>query len=104
MTKKITTPHSEVYKIKPDYRNILPQFSIAYLNPLRDGTTDRQSTDSHSIRAILIGRDPKSTAFQFFHPGKKTLTSDSFTIDDTLPSGPVFGLTYDGGLYFNRFQ
>ena len=99
----LTTPHEQVYNIKPDYRNILPQFSIAYLNRIRDGDTDRRSTDSHTIRAVLIGRDPKSAAFQFYHPGtKKTLTSDSFTIDDTLPSGPTFGLTYDGGLYFNR--
>ena len=101
---KLTTPHEEVYKVKPDYRNILPQFSIAYLNRVRDGNIDRKSTDSHSIRAILIGRDPKSAAFQFLRPGtKKTLTSDSFTLDDTLPAGPTFGLTYDGGLYFNRY-
>ena len=101
---KLTTPHECVYGVKPDFRNILPQFSIAYLNRTRDDNIERKSTHSHSIRAILIGRDPKSAAFQFYHPStKKTPTSDSFTIDDTLPSGPAFGLNFDGGLYFNRY-
>ena len=100
----LTTPHELVYKIKPDYRNILPQFSVAYINRIRDGEIERKNVHSHSIRVILIGRDPKSAAFQFYHPGTKTtITSDSFTLDDTLPSGPAFNLEYDGGLYFNRY-
>ena len=104
INNKITTPFELTYGIKPDLRFLLPMFSVAYLSRHRDGNITRKNTHSHSIRAILVGRDPSSTSFLFYHPGtQKTLTSDTFTIDETLPSGPAFRLEYDGGLYFNRY-
>ena len=99
-----TTPFELAYNQKPDLRNLLPLFSVAYLSRYKDGNITRKNVHSHSIRAILVGRDPVSNAFLFYHPGtKRTLTSDDFTIDETLPSGPAFRLEYDGGLYFNKY-
>ena len=101
---KYTTPYELVYNNKPDLRFLIPQFSIAYISRYRDGNIERKNTHSQSIRAILVGRDPVSAAYLFYHPGtQKTLTSTDFTIDDTLPSGPAFHLQYDGGFYFNRY-
>ena len=34
----ITTPHELVYKEKPDYRNLFPIFSVAYVKRYKDGT------------------------------------------------------------------
>ena len=31
------------------------------------------------------------------------MTSNDFTLDGSLPSGPAFRLEYDGGLYFNKY-
>lgn len=72
-------------------------FSVAYLSRHRNGHITRKNAHSHSIRAILV-------LFLFYHPGtKKPLISDTFTLDETLPSGPAFRLDYDDGLYFNRY-
>ena len=60
---------------------------------------------SQTIRAILVGRDEKANAFKFFHPGtQRTIVSDRFKIDEVLTSGPTFGLHYDGGFYFNKYD
>ena len=104
INNKFTTPFELTYGEKPDLRNITQMFSVAYLSRYKDGNISRKTLHSHSIRAILVGRDPTSTAYLFYHPGtKRTLTSDDFTIDESLPSGPAFRLEYDGGLYFNRY-
>ena len=90
INNQLTTPFELTYGIKPDLRNLLLLFSVAYLSRYRDGNISRKNVHSHSMRAILVGRDPTSNACLFYHPGtKRTLTSDDFTIDDSLPSGPA---------------
>ena len=101
---KYITPFELTYGEKPDLRNLTQIFSVAYLSRYKDGNISRKNVHSHSIRAILVGRDPTSAAYLFYHAGtKRTLISDDFTIDESLPSGPAFRLEYDGGLYFNRY-
>ena len=104
INNRFTTPFELTYGEKPDLRNLLQIFSVAYLTRYKDGNITRKNVHSHSIRAILVGRDTTSNAYLFYHPGtKRTLTSDDFTLDESLPSGPAFRLDYDGGLYFNRY-
>ena len=101
----ITTPFYLVHHVKPDLRNLLPLFSVSYLTRYRDGNKKRQNMHSQTIRAILVGRDEKADAFKFFHPGtQRTIVSDRFKIDEVLTSGPTFGLQYDGGFYFNKYD
>ena len=101
----ITTPFFLVHHIKPDLRNLLPLFSVAYLTRYRDGNQKRQNMHSQTLRAILVGRDEKANAFKFFHPGtQRTIVSDRFRLDEVLTSGPTFGLNYDGGFYFNKYN
>ena len=79
-------------------------FSVAYLSRYCDDNISRKNVHYHSICAILVGRDATAKAFLFYLPDtKRTLTSDDFIIDETLPSGPAFDLDYDGGLYFNIY-
>ena len=70
---KYTTPYELVYNNKPDLRFLIPQFSIAYISRYRDGNIERKNTHSQSIRAILVGRDPVSAAYLFYHPGTQKL-------------------------------
>ena len=37
----LTTPYELIYNTKPDLRNLIPLFSIAYIRRTRDGDTDR---------------------------------------------------------------
>ena len=104
INNKFTTPFELTYGTKPDLRNIISPFSVAYLSIYKDDNISRKNVHSHSIRAIMVGRDTSTKAFLFYHPGtKRTLTSDDFTINESLPSRPAFRLEYDGGLYFNRY-
>ena len=34
---------------------------------------------------------------------KKIITTATYQLDETLPTGPAFGLQYDGGLFFNKY-
>lgn len=80
-------------------------FSVAYITRYCDGNISRKHVHSHSIRVILVGRNPQSNACLFYHPGtQRTITSDEFVLDETLTAGPAFHLDYDGGLYFNKYS
>lgn len=97
----LTTPHELAFKSKVDLRTLLPLFSVAYTS-YNNGSN---SFNSNSCRAILIGRSNKTHAFEFFHPPtNKIFTSATCIPDETIPAGPTFNLTYDGGLYFNKYN
>ena len=101
---KLTTPYEMVYQEKPDLRNLFPMFSVGYVSELRDGSKDRLNMHSKTLRAIAVGRSDKSNCLLFYHPPtKQLLTSADFRLDENLAAGPAFGLTYDGGLYINKF-
>ena len=49
-----------------------------------------------------MGNDPKSDGKLFYVPHTKSIIgSADYDLDPSHPSGPVFGLTYDGGIQFN---
>ena len=105
INNQYSTPLELAYGLKPNLKNLFPMFSVAYITRFRDGNITRKNVHSHSIRAILVGRDPFSNACLFYHPGtQRTITSDEFVIDETLCAGPAFHLEYDGGLYFNKYS
>eukprot|EP00957_Ditylum_brightwellii_P063151 4793665-Ditylum_brightwellii.AAC.1 len=88
-----TTPFEQVFKQKTDWRNLVPMFSLSYLRRLRDNTGYRATADSQSIKAICVGNDKKSDRLLFYVPSSKSLISSSdYTLDPSIPSGPVFNL------------
>lgn len=79
-----STPFEFAYGIKPNLKNLFPMFAVAYITRYRDGNISRKNVHSHSIRAILVGRDPTSNACHFYHSGtQRTITSDEFVLDET---------------------
>jgi len=99
INSKLTTPHELVYKTKPDLRNLHPMFCVAYTSYKSD-----HSYDTQTVKTILVGRSDKTNSFLFYHPSTKQLiTSARYKLDESLTSGPAFGLPYEGGLYFNKY-
>ena len=99
LNNKLTTSHELVFGIQPDFQNILPMFSVAYVD-----YKDVHTLKIQTVKAILIGRSDISHALEFYHPQtKRVLTSAIFRLDETLTAGPSFGLPYDGGFYFHKF-
>ena len=64
----ISTPHYLVYKQKPDYRNLFPIFSVAYVKRYKDGTKKRKKLKSQTIKCIVVGNDHKSDGRLFMYP------------------------------------
>ena len=99
LNNKLTTPHELVFGVQPDFQNILPMFSVAYVD-----YKDVHTLKTQTVKAILLGRSDISHALEFYHPHtKRVLTSAIFRLDETLTAGPSFGLPYDGGFYFHKF-
>jgi hypothetical protein len=102
--KSVTTPHFEVYKSQPDYRKLVPLFSTAYVKSVYP-SDNQPKFRSQSVKAILIGNDPKSDGQLFFNPATNSVISSAdYTLDPTHPSGPLFNLLYDGGLQFSLYD
>jgi len=98
----LSTPFELAYGVKPDWRNLLPLFSIAYVKRFRDGDTHRKSPYCQTIKGICVGNDSKSDGKLFYIPHTRSLIGSSdFTLDPAPPSGPCFDLPYDGGINFN---
>ena len=96
-----SSPFEQVYHVKPDWRNLVPVFSVAYIKRFRDAQIYRASVDSETIQAICIGNDLLSDDLLFYLPRtKQEVSSAAYTLDPSLPSGPVFGLHYDGKLHW----
>eukprot|EP00957_Ditylum_brightwellii_P032422 2456768-Ditylum_brightwellii.AAC.1 len=90
-----TTPFEMVFQQKPDWCNLVPMFSLSY----------RATADSQSIKAICVGNDKKSDGLLFYIPlSKRLISSSDYTLDPTIPSGPVFNLYYDGCIGFNLYS
>lgn len=62
--------------------------------------------ESQTIKAIWVGKCPKSDRLLFYHPESKTILTDAdgHRFDNFSPSGPQFGLDYDGGSHCQRNQ
>ena len=95
----LTSPHQLMYKQKPDMRNLIPLFAVAYPE-----YPSKSSLDAQSCKAILVGKSKTTRAYEFYNPSTKNIiTSSNFKLDERLTSGPAFGLPYDGGLHFNKY-
>ena len=102
-TASLTTPFFEAHGNKPDYRKLLPLFSIAYVK-LYD-SAEGNTLETQSVKAILVGNDHKSDGRLFYNPNtKKLMGSSDYRLDISHPSGPPFNLVYNGGFDFNLFD
>eukprot|EP00957_Ditylum_brightwellii_P197012 15009238-Ditylum_brightwellii.AAC.1 len=83
-----TTPCEQVYGTKPDWCNLVPIFSLAYVKRNRNAGGYRATTDSQSIKAICVGNDNKSNVLLFYLPSTQSLLlSADYSLDPTIPSG-----------------
>ena len=97
-----TTPHEQKYVTKTDWCNLVPMSSLSYIRRNRDGNKQWATTNSQSIMGICVGNDPKSDGLLFYlTTTRKLVVSEDYRLDPTVPYGPVFGYSYDGGICFN---
>ena len=91
-----------IYKVKPDYINVIHIFLIVYVNIFRDGVNHRSKSMSQSIKCILVGNNSKSYGQLLYAPHtRRILGSSDYKLDPTHPSGPMFQLKYNGCIQFN---
>ena len=96
----LTTPFFEAYGEKPDYRNLSPLFSTSYVKIYESG--EGPTLVSQTIKAIIVGNDEKSDGKLFYNPSTKSLLGSSdYRLDTSHPSGPLFGLAYNGNFEFH---
>ena len=50
--KSFTTPFELAYNEKPDYRNLIPMFSTAYIKKVRDRDLDHNKWYTQSLKCI----------------------------------------------------
>ena len=99
---KWTTAFEQMYQQKPDYRNLMPLFSVAYVKRKKDGTKHRSKAMSQTLRCICVGNDRKSDGLLFYYQDFKSLIgSADYTLDPIPPFGPACGIPYDGGVQFD---
>ena len=93
-----TSPYELLHNNKPNFRNLHPLFSVAYVKIFWDGLIHKKEELYQSIKAILVGIDPKLDEKLFYVPHTKSIIgSTDYDLDPSHPSSPVFGLIYDGG-------
>ena len=80
-----TTPHELLYGKKPDYRNLFPMFSLAYVKRRKDGKKHRTKAMSQTIRCICVGNDHKSDGRLFYVPHSKGLIGSADYVLDPVP-------------------
>ena len=101
----IYTPYKRTYNKKVDFRNLFPMFSKAYVKvpSIRQGE-HHNKFETQTIKTICVGKCPKSDSLLFYHPPTKTIISDAdgHKFDNFSPSGPQFGLKYDGSFTITR--
>jgi deoxyuridine 5'-triphosphate nucleotidohydrolase len=101
----IYTPHERAYGTKVDYRNLFPMFSKAYIKTTTEqGGSHKNKFSTQTLKTICVGKCPKSNSLLFYHPDSKQLISDAdgHRFDNFSPSGPQFGLKYDGSFIMTR--
>ena len=99
------TPHEQKYGTKHDWLNLVPMFSLVYIHRNRYGNKHRATSDSQSIMGICVGNDPKSDGLLFYlTTTRKLVVSEDYRLDPTVPYGPVFGYSYNGGIGFNLYN
>ena len=78
-------------------------FSTAYVKVYK--SAEGNTLETQTIPCILVGNDTKSDGRLFYNPEtKQPLGSSDYRLDTSHPSGPMFNLTYNGGLNFHLFD
>lgn len=99
MHDKWPSTYELLFKEKPNYRNLYSMFLVAYVKRFKDGFLHRKKYYSQSIKEMLVGDDIKSDGKLFYVPRTKSIIwSSDYKFNLSHPSGPVFGLKYDGGI------
>ena len=99
----LTTPFFLAFKIKPDYRKLLPLFSAAYVKIYQSAQGNTFTTQT--VKCILVGNDEKSDGRLFYNPVTKSIISSSdFTLNATGPSGPLFNVIYQEPTTYSLYQ
>ena len=99
----ITTPHELVFGSKADYRSLFPMFSLSYIKVPKRRQEDSNKWSSQTVKAIVVGRCPKSDGLLFYIPTSKQLISngDGYKFDTSSPSGPHFNEKFDSSFYMS---
>ena len=49
-------PFEQTYRVKPDLRNLLPMFTLAYLRKYKNAdVTELLNVENHIVTSILVG-------------------------------------------------
>ena len=98
------SPYELVTGQKPDYRQLFPMFSIAYMKYAREEKKEGGKWKTQSLKVIAVGTCPNSDSLLFYHPPSKQLfsTSDGYKFDYFYPAGPQFDLPFDGTFIFTN--
>ena len=102
---EIYTPYECTYQRKVDFRNLFPMFSKAYIKMHREkGGKHKDKFKSQKVQMICVGKCPKLDSYIFYHLESKVLVSDAdgHRFDNYSPSGPQFGLKYNGSFMITR--
>ena len=101
---KAISPYELVTHQKPDYRQLFPMFSTAYIKYAREEKSKGGKWKTQTLKVITIGTCPKSDSLLFYHPPSKQIFSaaDGYKFDYYYPSGPQFNLKFDGAFIFNN--
>jgi len=96
----LTTFFFEAYGIKPDYRKLSPPFLTSHVKIYE--SVEGNTLTTQTIKAIIVGNDDKSDGKLFYNPATKSLLGSSdYRLDTFHPSGPLFGLAYNGNFEFH---
>ena len=99
------TLHEKIYITKPYWINLVPMFSLGYIRIKWDGNKQWATDKNQSIMEICVGNDPRIDGLLFYIPTThKIVVSADYRMDLTVPSGTVFGCSYDGGIGFNLYN
>ena len=100
----MVSPFELVTGDKPDYRQLFPLFSVAYMKYAREEKKSGGKWKSQTLKVIAVGSCPVSDSLLFYHPPSKQLFSggDGYKFDYYYPSGPQFDLIFDGAFIFTN--
>eukprot|EP00957_Ditylum_brightwellii_P176245 13419845-Ditylum_brightwellii.AAC.1 len=80
-------------------------FAVAYIKEVSDGDTKQKTFQGKFLKCIVIGKDTKSNCLSSYHPSlKQFLSNATYCLNLTLTAGPVFYLSYEGGIFFNQYD
>jgi hypothetical protein len=97
----ISTPHELAHGTSPDYRKLIPIFSVAYTKVDTSMATQTNGlVTSQTVPTILIGFDDQSDGCLFYNPATKNIISSSdYRLDHSRPSGPMFNLPSESSTF-----